>query len=404
MSMRKHPLLLLSLLALTGSALAGCFGGGDDVDSGSGVDGSDLPPFEETLYVSQVMFHPYPNQMLSALQFSLSIDPSDFEPPVLRVKEGQTVRITLRNTDPLDFNHTIHWHGMHVPWDMDGVPYLTQDPVQPQESFTYEFEAKPAGTHWFHCHVDAPHHLDMGMYGVIIVEPNEPEEHEFDREETLVLNSWDSRHVHQTNNDAEMILDSLKDDSGDPYHQLDRSLYQAREILNDPRYPVLRDYYENPLREKRDWYPETFPPWDPEYDTFTINEKSYPWTDPVAIKEDETLKLRLVNVGHTQHAFHIHGHHFKITHKDGYPLDSPYMADTIPMSPGERYDVLIEGNNPGVWMLHDHIGKNAMNDHISPGGIMTHLVYEGFHDEESGDGHDHGVHTMRAGDFLGLYT
>jgi manganese oxidase len=399
--MRLHPLLVIGLALLVGSGLAGCFG--SDSLNGNGSQ-SPTTVHEEHLFLSQVMFHPYPGGMLSALQFSRSPDASSFEPPIIRVQEGQKVRVTLTNTDPLNLNHTIHWHGLHVPWEMDGVPYVTQDPIGPGESFTYEFIAGPAGTHWFHCHVDAPHHIDMGMYGVIIVEPKDGEPYDYDREEVLMLDSWDSRHIHQMDMDPEMLLMSLLDGSGDPFNQADRTLFQLREILNDPQYPVLRDYYENPARQQRDWYPETFPPWQPKYDTYTINGMSYPWTKPLEISEGETLKLRLVNMGHSTHAMHIHGHHFKVTHKDGYPLPAAYMADTVLIGPGERYDVLIEGHNPGIWMLHDHVGPHAMNDHIAPGGMKTHLVYDDFHYDHVDDDHAHHLRYMRAGDFLGLYT
>lgn len=401
MSWRVPPLFLISSLLLLGAVLAGCM---DDGVNPERIDGSQLPAHEVDLFINNPMFHPYPGGMLSATAFTEDPQSSQFDPPVIRVTEGQTVRVKLFNSDDLGMNHTIHWHGIHVPWDMDGVPYVTQDPIQHNEEFTYEFEALPAGTHWFHCHVDAPHHLDMGMYGVIIVEPADGPDYEYDREEVLILDSWDSRHIHQTSTDPDMILMSLLDPSGDPQNQLDRTLFQASELYNDPRYPVLVDFYENPLRHERDWYPETFPPWQPEYDTFTINGRSYPYTDPVMIEEGETVKLRLVNVGHSTHAFHIHGHHFKVTHKDGYPLPNAYMADTVLIGPGERYDVLIEGNNPGIWMLHDHVGPHAMNDFIAPGGMKTHLVYEGFHADEMGDDHQHHLRTMRAGDFLGLYT
>lgn len=404
--MSQRVLLLLSVVILVASGLAGCFGDDAAEAKTNGIPGNELPPFETTLYVHKQMFHPYPGGMLSGWVFSEDPEPPTdmvFEPPVLRVKEGQTVRITLQSMlSDTSLFHTIHWHGLDVPWEMDGVPYLTQDPVPDGEAFTYEFEAKPAGTHMFHCHVDTTHHTDMGMYGLIIVEPNEPDKYAFDSEDHLLFDDWDSKHLHQTSNDPQMTADSTTDDSGDPLNQIDRTESQVRETYNNPQYPIIKDHYSNPARGERDWYPVTYAPWQPVYDTYTINGKSFPYTDPIDIKEGEKKKLRLANIGNSPVSFHVHGHHFQVTHTDGHPVAHPWVKDTILIGPGERYDILIEGNNPGIWMMHSHIGQQAQNDHISPGGIMTHLVYEGF---EGGGGveHDHGKKRITAGDFLGLY-
>lgn len=402
MSSLKKSLLVLSVSLFLGSAFAGCFG-----DGGQDVRAQETEPktHDIQLFLHQTMFHPAPGIMLGAWAFSENAQGSTWpEVPTIRVTEGDTVRITFLNT--FDFNHTIHWHGLWVPWEMDGVPYLTQDPIEPGEQFTYEFEAKPAGTHMFHCHIDTPHHVDMGMYGILIVEPRE-EKYPYDSEATLVLDDWDSSHLHQGGtggSDPQMTADSTTDDSGDPFNQLDRTESQVRDTYNNPQYPVVKDYYQNPSRAERDWYPVTYAPWQPDYDTFTINGRSFPLTEPVMIKENETKKVRLANIGNTIFSMHLHGHGFKVTHKDGFPLDSPYMADTLPIHPGERYEIMIEGNNPGLWMFHDHMGLHAMNQNIYPGGAATMLAYEGFAENLEGhDGHDHGGAGFRAGDFLGLY-
>lgn len=405
--MLSRPLIVFVALFMTTTALAGCFGTDAAVTR---IDGSALRPFEANLFLSPVMFHPYPGGMLTAWVFGETPDQSTFDIPVFRVTEGQTVRFTFTNT--FDFNHTIHWHGLDVPWAMDGVPYLTQDPVLPGESFTYEFEATPAGTHFFHCHVDTQHHLDMGMYGVLIVEPAEADPYPYDSEELVVLDDWDSSHLHQSGagtGDPEMTANSAVDPSGDPIAQFERTQNQVQDTYNNPQYPVVKDVYQNPARAQRDWYPETFAPWNPDYDVFTINGKSYPWTDPIPIKAGEVKKLRLVNVGNSAFVMHLHGHHFEVTHKDGFPLAFPIKADTWPIHPGERYDLQINAwpaedtARHGIWPFHSHVGGQSANNHISPGGALTHLVYEGF-DPLGGGGHDHSeIRAMNAGDFLGLY-
>ncbi|MEH6475624.1 MAG: multicopper oxidase family protein [Sneathiella sp.] len=88
--------------------------------------------------------------------------------PVLRVQKGDRVQVTLTNDLPQ--NTTIHWHGVRVPNAMDGVPFLTQIPVKPGKSFTYDFVPQDAGTYWFHPHVRGHEQLERGLYGTLIVE------------------------------------------------------------------------------------------------------------------------------------------------------------------------------------------------------------------------------------------
>ena len=109
--------------------------------------------------------------------------------PELRVREGDTVRITLKNELPVPT--TIHWHGINVPNAMDGVAGLNQAPVDPGEDFVYEFTATPAGTRWYHSHTDPAVQVPMGLYGALIVEPSAQPAKTYDREYTLMLAEWD---------------------------------------------------------------------------------------------------------------------------------------------------------------------------------------------------------------------
>ena len=89
--------------------------------------------------------------------------------PLLEATEGDLVRISVKNNTAVD--HTLHAHGLWSPVVMDGVPNVTQKPIGPGETFVYEFIAKPAGFHWYHCHVNAAEHLEMGLYGPFVVHP-----------------------------------------------------------------------------------------------------------------------------------------------------------------------------------------------------------------------------------------
>jgi manganese oxidase len=106
--------------------------------------------------------------------------------PVIRVTEGDRVRIIVSNQ--MDEPHTTHWHGLFVPIDMDGVPGISQDPIMPGESFTYEFNAAPHGTRLYHSHFNAMTQEGSGLYGMFIIEEkNPPAERRADREEIMLL-------------------------------------------------------------------------------------------------------------------------------------------------------------------------------------------------------------------------
>ncbi len=92
--------------------------------------------------------------------------------PVIRVKEGDTLRVVVKNR--LEQDTSIHWHGLHVPNAMDGVPGVTQASVQPGETFTYEFIASHAGTFIYHPHVNSVEQIDNGLYGLLVMSLNNP--------------------------------------------------------------------------------------------------------------------------------------------------------------------------------------------------------------------------------------
>jgi FtsP/CotA-like multicopper oxidase with cupredoxin domain len=106
--------------------------------------------------------------------------------PTLRIRLGETLRVRFTNKLPQET--TIHWHGVRLPNAMDGVPYVTQPPVQPGATFTYEFTPKDAGTFWFHPHVRASEQIERGLYGVLVVEDAQPPA--YSRDLVWVLDDW----------------------------------------------------------------------------------------------------------------------------------------------------------------------------------------------------------------------
>jgi FtsP/CotA-like multicopper oxidase with cupredoxin domain len=106
--------------------------------------------------------------------------------PILRVRLGDTVRVTLRNDLPQPT--TIHWHGVRVPNAMDGVPGVTQPPLEPGQTFVYRFTPKDAGTFWFHPHHRGSEQVERGLYGVLVVEDENPPP--YTRDVVWVLDDW----------------------------------------------------------------------------------------------------------------------------------------------------------------------------------------------------------------------
>lgn len=107
--------------------------------------------------------------------------------PIIRATEGERVRINVTNN--LVESTSVHWHGLVLPFGMDGVPYLTQDPIRPGETFTYEFTLRNSGTHMYHSHHNAMDQVNRGLLGAFIVDPADSSDYpEYDREYIMVLN------------------------------------------------------------------------------------------------------------------------------------------------------------------------------------------------------------------------
>ena len=172
-------LLPAATKALEGDEAAGAMAP-DAVTLGADLDG-DGDPDEITirLEVIEVQEEVYPGKFVTFWVFAPEgrgmVPVARVPSPTIRVEEGDRVRIALHNTHY--FPHTIHLHGTIHPNAMDGVPDITQAAVNPGEAFVYEFIAKNPGTHFYHCHVQPDVHVLMGLVGMLIIEPNRPDNH-----------------------------------------------------------------------------------------------------------------------------------------------------------------------------------------------------------------------------------
>ena len=152
--------------------------------------------------------------------------------PTLRFKEGDTARILVHNRMPVATS--IHWHGLLVPPNMDGVPYISFPPIQPDSTFTYEFPIRQSGTYWYHSHSNLQE--QSGVYGSIVIEPKHSNRH-VDSDHVILLSDW-------TTEDPHSVLRSLK--RGSEWYALEKGSSQS--ILGASRIGKFGDYVTRELQ------------------------------------------------------------------------------------------------------------------------------------------------------------
>ncbi|MGE5155884.1 MAG: multicopper oxidase family protein [Betaproteobacteria bacterium] len=202
--------------------------------------------------------------------------------PTIRVTEGDRVRAIFKNN--LKETTGVHFHGVEFDdFTQDGVPFVTQKPFAPGESYTYEFTANRPGSLMYHSHHNATDQVGRGLLGAFLVDPKTPTaDDKIDRDYVWISN------------------DSLGG--------------------------------------------------------FTINGHGFPAVVPVLAAVGETVRIRFMNEGIMMHPWHSHGYRMKVVARDGYPLEgAAFHCDTLGVNPGERYDVNIVADRPGVWAFHCHI-------------------------------------------------
>ena len=202
--------------------------------------------------------------------------------PVIRAKQGQPVRIEF--TNKLAEPTTIHWHGLRIPIEMDGVPFLSQKPVMPGETFVYEFTPPDAGTFWYHPHMNSTEQLGRGLVGALIVE--ETVRPDFDIDDVLILKHW---HL----------------DKKGGWKTLSRPRYAAR--MGTPGEWGTANGQHNPLRHYR---------------------------------PGSRVRLRLANVDNTMtYRLQLKGVSAQVIAIDGNPVREPFPLTDHNMGPGMRLDL-----------------------------------------------------------------
>jgi FtsP/CotA-like multicopper oxidase with cupredoxin domain len=224
--------------------------------------------------------------------------------PTIEAVEGDRVRIYVTNRLPEPT--TIHWHGILLPSGMDGVAGLNQKPIPPGETFRYEFTLRQHGTQMYHPHFDEMTQMAMGLMGLFIIHPRDPQTFRVDRDFAILLSEWLIAAGTARPNPSEMV----------------------------------------------------------DFDILTMNGRVSPGTEPLVVRQGEKVRIRLVNLSATSHhPIHLHGFHFRITGTDGgrIPPSAQRSESTVLVPVGSSRDIEFTADAPGDWALHCHMTHHLMN-------------------------------------------
>ncbi len=247
--------------------------------------------------------------------------------PVLRFREGDTARITVHNAMTEDTS--IHWHGLLVPPDMDGVPNISFPPIAPGDAFIYEFPIRQAGTYWYHSHTDVQE--QRGVYGAIVIEPRQPSM-PASREHVVLLSDWTDENPHA-------VLRTLK--RGSEWYALEKGAAQS--IAGAARAGALGAYFQRELLR--------MPPMDiadVAYDRFLANGAPEIHLDA---NPGETVRLRLIDGSATTY-FHLEfaGGPLTVVAADGQDVE-PVELERLLIGVAETYDVRVTVPGNGAYEL-----------------------------------------------------
>lgn len=257
--------------------------------------------------------------------------------PTLRWREGDTV--TLKVTNLLPETSSIHWHGVLLPFQMDGVPGLSFDGIAPGKTFTYRFTVKQSGTYWYHSH--SGFQEQTGLYGAIVVEPAQADQHEVDRDEVVVLSDWsdeDPNHIYAT-------LKKL----GHYYNFNERTLFDTlRDFRNKGVIETLKERHMwNTMRmSDRDLADVTGYTY-----TYLMNGQSPNGNWTCQFNSGERIRLRFINASAmTLFDLRIPGLDMTIVAMDGQPV-TPVRFHECRLGVAETLDVIVEPESHQAYTL-----------------------------------------------------
>ncbi len=293
------------------------------------------PKADVTLRIAPVTVELAPDHILSTIGYN------DTSPgPVLRFKEGKPVTVDVINDT--DVPELVHWHGMLIPSDVDGVEEQGTPTVPPHGHRRYQFTPAPAGSRWYHSHAMAMGDLHKGAYtgqfGFVYVDPAAGDPGHYDQELFLALRDW------------EPFFTSNMEDNDDDSHT----------SSPQPEKPAVLNTAPNGLEVNSM--------------TYSINDKALGAGEPIRVRTGQRLLIHFLNASAIENRrVVLSGHKMQVISLDGNPVPTPQLVDSVFLGAGERADVLIDMNNPGIWVL------GATEDPIRTAGLGVIVEYAGQH-------------------------
>ncbi|WP_186154851.1 copper resistance system multicopper oxidase [Burkholderia gladioli] len=257
--------------------------------------------------------------------------------PVLRWREGDTV--TLRVANRMDEASSIHWHGIVLPSNMDGVPGLSFDGIAPGSSYTYRFKVRQHGTYWYHSHSSLQE--QTGVYGPLIIDPAQPEARRCERDYVVMLSDW-------SDEDPRRIKSKLKKQSN-YYNFHQRTLV---DLFRDAR----RDGWRATLADRRMWSAMRMSPTD----LSDVGGYTYTYLVNGAAPDDnwtglfnpgERVRLRFINASAMSYFdVRIPGLRMTVVAADGQDVE-PVAVDEFRIAVAETYDVVVEPGSAEAYTI-----------------------------------------------------
>jgi CopA family copper-resistance protein len=248
--------------------------------------------------------------------------------PILRFREGDMASIRVFNS--MDVPTSVHWHGLLLPHRQDGVPYVSNPPIEPGKTFEFKFPIKQTGTYWYHSHTGLQE--QRGVYGSIVITPKVGERIKSDKDEVVVLSDW-------TDENPDSVLGTLK--TGNDFYSLKKGTAQS--LNGAVRKNALKDVFKRSMKR--------MPPMDISdvaYDRFLANGKS---KESMSALPGEKIRLRLINAA-TSTYFYLQyaGGPMQIVSADGLEVQ-PITLNKFLFAIAETYDLIITVPKQGSYEL-----------------------------------------------------
>jgi CopA family copper-resistance protein len=263
--------------------------------------------------------------------------------PLVRLKEGQQVRLAVRND--LDEDTSIHWHGLIVPFQMDGVPGISFPGIKARSTFVYEFPLKQAGTYWYHSHSGLQEQI--GHYGPLIIDPAGPDPIASDREHVIVLSDWSFMHPHT-------IFTRLKQEGGF-FNRQKMTLADRLSGKADPMTAEERDMFARMRMDPTDISDVTEAAYKFLINGHTSQEN---WTG--VFRPGERVRLRIINAA-AQTTFNLRtpGLPMTVVATDGIEV-RPVEIDEFQIGNAETYDVIVQPQDRAYSFVAETIDRSGM--------------------------------------------